>query len=281
MRGFLSVPGLQFTADPDGGFVQDGNTYHSTARPHLNGGGAGAGAYDWPLLRWLPVELRNVSPDGAHYAYQNSSGIHDVEVATGKDRTLAGSSGVDAVLYYATEGIYFNHGAWEGPPGPGLWLLDPATGKVQTVFTDKRVDTVGGFAAWLPWVNPADSHPLQSSYSGGPLPNQADRRDLNGGATVPWFYQPGKFVTVVGFDQDRRALINVSSGESVPGINEIWLVPTANQGTRIFTGPELPRIVGDSHGTWLSDRRGIWLYTFAQGLVHVSPIVADVAGRCQ
>ncbi|MDQ6885592.1 MAG: hypothetical protein M3077_15370, partial [Candidatus Dormibacteraeota bacterium] len=137
-RGFLTVPGGQFTADPNGGFVQDGNNYHSSARPYLSGGGPGAGAYDWQLQRWLPVELRSVSPDGAHYAYQNGSGIHDVEVATGKDRTLAGSSGVDTVLYYAKEGVYFNH-AGVGPPGPGLWLLDPATGKIQAVFTDKSV----------------------------------------------------------------------------------------------------------------------------------------------
>ncbi|MDQ6708983.1 MAG: hypothetical protein M3Z11_00355 [Candidatus Dormibacteraeota bacterium] len=203
-----------------------------------------------------------------------------MEVATGKDRALAGPSGPDTVLYYAKEGIYFNH-AWEGPPGPGLWLMDPATGKVQTVFADKSVDTVGGFAAWLPAVNPADAHPLHSSFSGGPFPNEAIRRDLNSSAAVSWFYQPGKFLTVVGFDQDRRPLINVSYGESVPGINEIWLVPAANQGTRIFTGTEVPRIVGDSHGIWLSDKRGIWLYTLSQGLVRISPIVADVAGKCQ
>jgi len=132
-EGFLTYPTAQLTSDASGGVVLDGTRYRSTAKPYLYGGGPGAGSYDWPLGRWLPVKPRSVSPDGSHYAYSTDFGaIHVVDVATGIDRTLKGLEGPDYVLYYAKEGVYFNQ-EWEGPPGPGLWLLDPVTGTVQAV----------------------------------------------------------------------------------------------------------------------------------------------------
>jgi hypothetical protein len=203
----MTYPDGQLSTDANGGVVLDGSRYRTTAKPYLYGGGPGAGWYDWPLGRWLPVKGRSVSPDGLHYAYSTDFGaIHVVDVATGIDHTFKAPEGPDTVLYYAKEGVYFNH-EWEGPPGPGLWLLDPTTGNVQTVFSDKSVEAVGGFAAWLPDVNPADPHPIFSQYSGGNYPDQVLRRDLNGGPTVRWFYQPGKSVAVVGFDRDKHPLI--------------------------------------------------------------------------
>ena len=259
--GFISFPSGQFSPDPSGG-----------PRPSF---------YDWPLERWLPTDRRRVSPDGSHYAYEGGFGsIHDVEVATGRDRSLKAPEGPDTVLYYAREGIYFNH-SWEGPPGPGLWLLDPATGAIHTVFSDVAVDAVGGFAAWVPKVNPADPHPAFSQFAGTNYPNQILRRDLNGAATLPWFYRPGKNLTVVGFDQDKHPLIAVASGESSPVTLEIWQVPAANQGRMLYSGTDLPRPMADSHGIWFSDRKGIWLYTPTDGLRRVSPITADIAGACQ
>jgi hypothetical protein len=278
--GFLTYPGGQVSGDTNGAIVLDGTRYRSAAKPYLYGGGPGAGSYDWPLGRWLPVKPRSVSPDGSHYAYSTDFGaIHIVDVATGIDRTFIAPQGPETVLYYAKEGVYFNH-EWEGPPGPGLWLLDPTTGTVQTVFSDKSVQAVGGFAAWLPDVNPADPHPVFSQYSGGNYPNQVLRRDLNGGPTVRWFYQPGKIVTVVGFDRDKKPLI-VSESLGSPDSVQIWQVPTANQGHQLYSGSQIAEIVADDHGTWFADQQAISLYTPALGLQKVSTVVADLAGPCR
>jgi hypothetical protein len=278
-EGFLTYPGGQFSRDANGSVVLDGTRYRSAATPYLYGGGPGAGSYDWPLRRWLPVKPRSVSPDGSHYAYSTDFGaIHIVDVATGIDRTFKALQGPDTVLYFAKEGVYFNQ-LWEGPPGPGLWLLDPVTGAVQAVFRDKPVDAVGGFAAWLPEVNPADPHPIFSQYSGENYPNQVLRRDLNGGPTVRWFYQPGKIVTVVGFDQDKHPLI-ASETLGSPDSVQIWQVPAANQGHQLYSGSQLAGVVGDDHGIWFADQQGISLYTPAHGLQKISTAVADLAGPC-
>jgi hypothetical protein len=276
----LTYPGGQFNSDPSGAVVLDGTKYRTAAKPYLYGGGPGAGAYDWQLGRWLPARPRSVSPDGLHYAYSTDFGaIHVVDVATGIERTFKAPDGPDTVLYYAKEGVYFNH-EWEGPPGPGLWLLDPTTGNVQTVFSDKSVQAVGGFAAWLPDVNPADPHPIFDQHSGGYMPNQVLRRDLNGGPTVRWFYQPGKSVLVLGFDRDRHPLI-VSETLGSPDTVQIWQVPTANQGHLLYSGTQLANIVADDHGVWFADQQGVSLYTPAQGLQRVSTAEATLAGPCR
>ena len=276
--GFISFPGGQFSPDPASEIIVDGSRYRTVARPYLYGGGPGPGAYDLQMRRWLPVTPRNVSPDGSHYAYQEEFGtIHDVDIATGRDRALKAPEGPDTVLYYAREGIYFNH-EWEGPTGPGLWLLNPVSGKVDTVFTDRPVQAVGGFAAWLPDVNSADPHPVFSQYTGDNLPNQILRRDLNGGPTVRWFYQPGKTVWVVGFDQDKKPLIAVGDG-GLPG-TEVWQVPAANQG-HVVAHIQEAWVIGDTHGIWFTDDRGVWLYRGSQGLMQLSTIKATVVGPCR
>jgi hypothetical protein len=142
------------------------------------------------------------------------------------------------VMYYAKEGIYFNH-AWEAPgPGPGLWLLDLTNGIVQTVFTDKSVDAVGEFAAWLAEVNPGDPHPVFSE-TGVTTFNRVLRRDLNGGPTVTWFYRPGQSVAVIGFDQSKQPLILASDGQT----EEIWRCQLP---TRVICCIQAPT----SHGLW-------------------------------
>lgn len=276
----MQVPGGQITADPNSEFVQDGSRFHSTIKPYLYGGGPGAGSYDWAQARWLPAPPRSVSPDGSHYAYSSDFGfIHVVDIATGQDRGFKAPDGPETLMYYAREGVYFNH-AWEGPPGPGLWLLDPATGTVHTVFSDKAVETVGGFAAWLPDVNPADPHPVFSQYTGSNMPNRTLRRDLNGGPTVPWFYRPGRSLDVIGFDHDKHPLVVVET-LSTPDTIEIWQVTAANEGHKIYTGTQLANIMADAHGIWLAGAEGVSLYTATAELKQVSSLRVDTVGACR
>jgi hypothetical protein len=278
--GFLTFPGGTFTPDPTGDVVRDGDRYRTAARPYLYGGGPGAGAYDWPRARWVPATPRSISPDGSHFAYSQEFGaIHDVDVATGNERILKGPAGPETILYYAKEGIYFNQ-EWEGPPGPGLWLMDPNTGNVQTIFTDQPVNAVGGFAAWIADLNVADPHPVFSQYTGGNLPNQMLRRDLNGGPTVRWFYQPGKTLGVIGFDQDKHPLIAVSAGDA-SGTNTVWQVPSADQGRAIYTSTEWGGVIADVHGIWFSDNHGVSLYTPSGGVQNISTTRATLAGPCR
>lgn len=278
--GFIAIPEGQMHPDSSGAFVLEGSRYHSTAQPFLYGGGPGAGSYDWPMTRWLPASARLVSPDGSRYAYSTDFGfIHVVDVASGQDRTFKAPDGPETLMYYAREGIYFNH-AWEGPPGPGLWLLDPATGAVQTVFNDKPVDAVGGFAAWLPDVNPADPHPVFDQHSGTYMPNRLLRRDLNGGSTVPWFYRPGRVLAVIGFDQDKHPLI-VAETTTSPDSVEVWQVTAANQGHKLYSGTRVPSIAADGRGIWFADDQGISLYTAAEGLKKMSALSVDLAGVCR
>jgi len=280
LAGFLSYPTGQFSVDPNGTFIQEGTRYRSTSQPYLFGGAPEPGSYDLQLRRWLPVQPRSVSPDGSHYAYSPDFGaIHIVDVASGTDRTIKAPDGPETILYYAKEGAYFNH-AWEGPPGPGLWLLDPSTGNVQPVFIDEPVDAVGGFAAWIPDVNSADPHPVFSAYSNTNMPNQILRRDLNGGPTVAWFYRPGRSLAVIGFDQAKHPLI-VAESPGSPGRSEIWQVPAANQGHLVYTGTQVAMVLADSHGTWFSDQQGISLYTAAKGLQRVWTGMANLAGPCK
>ena len=280
LAGFLAFPGGSFSADPTALLAQDGDRFRTTVRPYLYGVGPGAGAYDWPLARWIPATPGSLSPDGSHVAYSQEFGaIHVIDVATGNERVLKALAGPGTVLYYAKEGIYFNQ-AWEGPPGPGLWLMDPNTGKIETVFTDQPVDAVGGFAAWIPDLNGADPHPVFSQYTGGNLPNQILRRDLNGGPTVRWLYQPGKTLNVIGFDQDKHPLIVVSGGEP-SGANTVWQVPAADQGRAIYTGTEWAGLIADVHGIWFSDNHGVSLYTQSGGLRNLSTVRATLAGPCR
>jgi hypothetical protein len=273
--GFITFPGGSFQADPSAAFVQvDSARSRSVVRPYLYGDG-GPGSYDWVARRWLPNGA--VSQDGLRYAYTVpfSRVIHIVEIATGGDRSLAAPDGPDNILYYAKEGVYFNQD-WEAA-SLGLWLLDPSTGAVQTVMTDRHVAVLGGYAAWLTDRNPADAHPVPDPHSGGYLDNEVLRRDMNGGGTVQWFYRPGKTIGVVGLSQDKKPLIEVDSADP-NAARELWIVPAANQGTLLATG-KFGRLAADSHGIWIDDGSGISLST-STGLHSVSNVSGTPVGGC-
>jgi hypothetical protein len=288
---FLDLASGSLTPDATGGFIQEavdgGQAYRSVAKPVL--AGDSTATYDWTLARWLPARPEEISRDGKHYAYHGLGAIHVVDVATGTDRTFPAPAGPDQVLYYASEGIYFDQLspyvgpgaplAWSGPPAPGLWLMNPSSGQVTRVFSDKPVAAVGGFAAWVPTVNASDPQPLWSSS--GNLPDEVDRRDLNRGGTVRWFYRPGSLVQVIGFDSDRRAVISVSTPQADGFFSyQVLLAPTPDHIDLVYSGAQVPPVVADQHGIWLSDDRGIWLYSQANGLHQMAKASGQPAGPC-
>jgi hypothetical protein len=249
--GFVSLPSGAFQADP----------------------GATGNYYDWPLHRWL-WNNGAVSPDGLQYAEAGPVGIQVVDLVTGKSRVFPTAADLDlgSVLYFAREGIYLGH--TPGRRAPGLWLLDPNSGKIKAIFTDQPVEAVGGFAAWIPQTNPADQHPFRTPD--GILPNQVVRRDLNTNDTRVWFYRPGSNVQVLGFTADKQPLVLVETG-SGPS-DSIWLVPQANQGSEVYSGSGQFR--ADRVGVWISGSDGIYVWRHGN-LTKASNYVGLVAGSCQ
>ena len=103
-------------------------------------------SYDSDQHRWVPVPREWVSPDGSSYAYAviqpgAAQGVHIVDVRTGSDRVIPGTSGdPDArgshfgVVAYQLDGVYLNRVSQLG--ANGLWLLNPTTGAITQVSTD-------------------------------------------------------------------------------------------------------------------------------------------------
>jgi hypothetical protein len=154
LGGWITFPGGQFERD---------SSSPIEAQNHLP-------SYDWPLKRWVPVESLSVSPDGASYILwdlpQQVGDFIIVDVATGQRRIIFASAEVEAqrpaweamgyrrVLEYAREGIYI--GDTGIAPKPGLWLLDPLTGKVRLVpGTEMNYWQVAGGAAWTTIDSPS------------------------------------------------------------------------------------------------------------------------------
>jgi len=85
---------------------------------------------------------------------------------------------------------------------------------------------------------------------------------------------------VVAFDQNKRPLIAVDSGEPSRSV-EIWQVPSANQGLKLYSVTGLPWVMADGHGIWFADQAGISLYTPSGGVQKVSAVVGQLAGACR
>jgi len=111
-------------------------------------------SYDRAANRWIPS--RAMSLDGLRYAYMDytqpmQNQLHVVDVATGADRKLTLPPGPWAAIAFTKDGIYI-HTSYEGI-GLGLWLVNPDSGDVQELFTDKAVDLVTGSTAWIEGVD--------------------------------------------------------------------------------------------------------------------------------
>ena len=297
---FITFPSRELIRDPNSTFqdVSPNGLVKSVVQPQLIG---------WPRRatftrrygRWVPANPTEVSPDSSHYAWAETTNdsprrnkVHVVDVASGLDHVVrdqvAETNGFFSVVDYQSDGIYLNDVGPVGEAAPqGLWRLDPMTGRLQTIFTNGVVDDVAGGAAWVEKVNPNDPHPPVSlgrgqdrGYPGAVLPDQLLRRDLANGAIASWYYEPGRNVVLLGFDQADHPIVDVLSSTDA---TEVWLVTAPGRRERIDAGTfsEAPfGPFGDTHGTWLRGQQGIFLYTAAAGLVKVSSVVGDVAGRC-
>jgi hypothetical protein len=161
-------------------------------------------SYDWPLKRWLPVESVNVSPDGNNYVLDQLPGppfgsIFLVNVMTGTRRVIFSSPAYRRVVAYTSEGVYLTDTGIN--PGPGLWLLDPATGAVRQIPGSEHNPgwtLVGARAAWT-----VSGFTIQTVL----------RLDLDTGQITNW-YQSSLPMVLAAIDSQGLPIIKVL-GDSV------------------------------------------------------------------
>ena len=279
--GFLNLRDGAVTLDPKGGFVPGGLLSHSMASPVLYG--QVPAIYDPAAGRWVPGG--KISPDGSRYAWVEFNSrafdfhVHVTEVATGNDRVLNLPTDNWSLLAFTTAGLYVSKSYPEVGNGPGLWLVNPDSGAIQTIFTDAVVQMVSGHMAWIGARNNADTLPGPPGIGGSN--NEIQGRDLNTSQTAIWFYRPGSdlFVTgsangsivVSGRDGMSGFLLVLSSPDQAVPIQ----VPETGDPVPVSGGP-----IADANGWWLGSLDGVYLWTPHTGAILVSESLASPAGAC-
>lgn len=247
-------------------------------------------------MSWLSVSRNAVSPDGSHYAYGEgnpyigtSGRLHVVNVTTRVDRVVYAGPIVYGVVDYASEGIYITKAGAEGP-SLGLWLMNPANGATRVINATVSGPTVGGGAAWTQDFDASDPSPAPGGMV-GPA-NRIERVDLSTGRLVPWFYEAGVDMRVVGFDASGHPFVSASryAGGGVNDSVELWVLSSRIASSELFVGERnkvWPAQVAaiDAHGVWFDagNADSVWLYTPDGPMQMVAKLnVTDmqVAGGC-
>jgi hypothetical protein len=139
--GFVNIPAGGFWVDP-AATLQDLPSDTS---------GLWSATYSSPLKRWLPADSRTVSPDGRSYVYvkwlpenlnysmkgvtATSYELHVVNAAKKTDQKLWSTADLIGVDRWDSHGILVNTSP-NGGGSPGLWRIDPATGRVTQAPSD-------------------------------------------------------------------------------------------------------------------------------------------------
>lgn|SRR5581483_1060335 len=115
--GWLDLPGGTVTADPSSVGVSPGSTI----------------AWDPAVGRWLNTEPARISPDGATYFDGNDGRFRTVDARTGATVKVLTAPDTDfvRVVAYTAGGVYMTKFGLNAPPG--LWKVDPATGRFSQV----------------------------------------------------------------------------------------------------------------------------------------------------
>jgi hypothetical protein len=266
--GFISFPSASFSPDPGGSIKSK----------------AFGLAYDRVYSRWLPVDWRLVSDDGAHYVYVTYSEelpnpgaysiIHIVDVGTGADRVVS-RTGQYVVNDYVGTGVYLS--AWVGGhdgPGPQIAsVLDSSTGAVRALAKGYGY-WIGSGAGWRTDYNTADP----TVHQGMTGPNRLTRVDLNTGAEATWLYQQGAdWLQVLGFDRDGHPIVSSGIGQVIT----VWLLTDATHRSQLFSGSTFVGwATADSNGIWFSDGSATYLYTASSGFRKVAATGGQIAGGC-
>jgi len=276
---FLSLSDGQIVDDPNGGFVTAGALLRSQAEPVLSG--TPPVVYDRAAGRWVPGV---VAPDGTRYAYVDygqslgAGSVHVVDVATGRDRALNLPRNAWSVLAFTAAGIYLRKSYGEGM-GPGLWVVDPDSGFLRSLFTDSTVMAVSGQTAWIGATNTSDPLPQPPGIGGGY--NELRSIDLNTSKSTTWFYRSGTNLNVIAAAGGSLLV----SGFDIAG-SYLWAVGAPGKSDLITdpaTGDPFSYAIASAAAPgswWLGTAGGIYLWTARTGAVLLADADASPAGAC-
>jgi hypothetical protein len=236
--GFVNIPSGEFSVDP-AATLQDLPSDKSGL----------AASYSSPLKRWLPADSRAVSPDGRSYAYvkllpedanysikgvtPTSTELHIVNAARKTDRKLLRTSDRIGVDGWDSQGILVDMFP-NGGAGPGLWRIDPATGRVTQAPTDAD-----------PSLLPPAAVPHRFNFT-------------------YW---------TVGQDKQGRAVFRIGSRDpgtkysvEVVESGQVTAIYSGVSGDATDFDPG--GVYSDAHGLWLGNDDGsrVWLWTKSAGL---------------
>lgn len=267
------VPGGWITF-PGGNFERDPASLPIRLQAHVP-------SYDRAIKSWVPVESRYVDPSGGSYiltgdpSIPHANAFYLVDVKTGTRRMVLdgngppGAEGSWTVVAFAAAGVYL----WSAgiQTSPGLWLLDPATGKVHLVDGSHYWRMVADGVAWA----------LDPQGTGPGVKQGVYRLDIASGHVERWFETDGP-ISMLSPDTDGHVLV-VIGADSSP---QLGLLVGPDHFQRLAVPPDFPA-VADGYlqhpGVWLVLRRGgLALYTAADGvrIMTRQTDVFDVAGGC-
>lgn len=230
--GFVNLPSGEFRVDPKASSL------------NLPGGNpVGPNFYSAQLNQWLPVSVRNISPDGRTYAFtkllpegatysnSTSSELRVFNVEKRADHKLWSYAANMGVLGWDAAGILVST-----LPARGgemlLWRIDPATGAATEA--------------------PLDADPTWTPRYLVP----------NGGSS-----------SSLGLDGHGRAVYRLGSRD--PGTKYSVVVVESGHATTLYSGTvgdskhfDPQGVSGDAHGLWLGDfdPSRLWLWTESSGL---------------
>ncbi len=199
------VPGGWITF-PGGGFERDPASLPIRLQAHVP-------SYDRAIKAWLPVESRFVAPSGDSYILTGDPSLPDagafylVDVRRGTRRLVLGGDGPPeapgswTVAGYANAGVYLWSAGYQ--PVPGLWLLDPATGKVRLVDGSHSWRMVAGGVAWA----------LDPQGPGPGVKQAIYRLDLTSGRVERW-YETDKPIYMLSPDSAGHVLVVIGDNSS-------------------------------------------------------------------
>src|SRR6202165_4443380 len=234
--GFVNIPTGEFWWDP-AATLQD--------LPSDNSGLSAT--YSSPLKRWLPADSRTVSPDGRSYVYvkwlpedapysrkgvtPNSTELHVVNAAKKTDQKLWSTADLIGIDRWDSHGILVTTSP-KGGGAPGLWRIDPATGRVTQASYAEQASL------------PADAFPQSGIWSMTLGQDKQGRAVFRIGSR-----DPGVKYSVVVVESGRATTIY--SG-------------VAGDATDFDPGG----VYSDAHGLWLGNDDGsrVWLWTKSAGL---------------
>jgi hypothetical protein len=226
----------------------------------------------------VPVEYRNVAPDGASYILNNDISVGNdfylVDVNTGARKFVLSGDGPPAargswtVVEYASEGVYF----WSTGIAtvPGLWLLDLTKDTIRLIDGSHYWGMVAGKSAW------AEDPP----FGGQGSTYKIYRLDLASGQVTTW-YETSTPIRLLSPTPDGDVLITY--GEY--GSAKLELVAEPNQLVPVDVPPGFP-FVTDAYlahpGVWIPlQSGGVALYVNRQArIMAASPGIFNVAGGC-